>query len=110
MWRVANGLDNAALEQRFLTSGPQEVVIDTLRDQRNFFKLLGVHGAGKVKNHCFRVLRFSSFYLVHLNLFVDYCLTMVAVWPFLKWFARNKMICTFGHFFAFLNVEENSIF
>jgi len=29
---------------------------------------------------------------------------------FLKWFARNKMIGPFGHFLAFLNVEENSIF
>jgi len=35
---------------------------------------------------------------------------MVAIWPFLKRFARNKMICPFGHFLPFSNVEENGIF
>ncbi len=35
----------------------------------------------------------------------------VAIWPFLKLFARNKIVWPFGHFFwPFLNVEENSIF
>jgi len=49
----------------------------------------------------FRVFRFSSFYLVHLNLFEDDCLTMVAVWPFwnglpeLKWFVHLVIFCLF---------------
>jgi hypothetical protein len=34
----------------------------------------------------------------------------VAIWLFLKLFARNKIVLPFGHFWPFLSVEENSIF
>jgi hypothetical protein len=34
----------------------------------------------------------------------------VAIWPFLKRFARKNTVGPFGHFPAFFNVEENSIF
>jgi len=32
------------------------------------------------------------------------------IWPFLKLFARNKMVWPFGHFWPFLNVDKKSIF
>jgi len=32
------------------------------------------------------------------------------IWPFLKLFARNKMVWPFGHFMAFLKIDKNSIF
>jgi len=33
-----------------------------------------------------------------------------AIWPFLKMFAGNKMVCTFGHLLALLNVEKIATF
>jgi len=33
---------------------------------------------------------------------------MVAIWPSLKQFARNKMVLQFGYSWNFFNAEENS--
>jgi hypothetical protein len=45
-----------------------------------------------------------------MGLDISYKYPRVAIWPFLKLFARNKMVWPFGHFLAFLNVDKNSIF
>jgi hypothetical protein len=55
-----------------------------------------------------------------LNLLQPLLLSRVAIWPlktpnqpylaFLKQFVRNKIIWPFGHFLAFLDLDENSIF
>jgi hypothetical protein len=34
----------------------------------------------------------------------------VAIWPFMKQFARNKIILPFCHFLVFLDLDKNSIF
>jgi len=51
-------------------------------ENSNFLDLLG-GGAGGVRNNAENVV------------------TRVAIWLFLKLFARNKMVWPFGHFLAF---------
>ncbi len=43
--------------------------------------------------------------------YIEECINnMVVIWPFLKLFARNKVVWPFGHFWPFLNVDKNNIF
>jgi len=52
------------------------------------------------RNQNSKLMRSEFFY----GFVVRGIITMVVIWPFLKLFARNKMVCSFS---GLLNTEEN---